>query len=271
VSGGSDALRGVYSKLDWATSRHDEMLRVFEGYLKPGGGDERPCGVRWRRLRRPAGLVVARFIIDEPMPDEMTHLAADLVHNARSALDHVLARLKQHLGGDPGQGYFPTRKSEQLWQDHVIKPGKKGPLYGLPQDAVDLIYNEQPLHRPAPAEDPLVILNSLDNADKHEDVSPAFVYPGVARGIDLVEVLDRAKVRREENLWSSGMDLKDGTLIARYLIEADDARSVLRADDSPSLSFATGKIDSARTSYLAMIDRVRGIANQAEQLIDRDT
>ena len=49
-------------------------------------------------------------------------LAADLVHNTRSALDHILARLKEHLGGDPGQGSFPTRQTEQGWQDQVIKP-----------------------------------------------------------------------------------------------------------------------------------------------------
>lgn len=134
------------------------MLDVFKDYLKPGGGDERPCGIKWRELDRPKGFVVARFTIDESMPEAMTMLAADLVHNARSALDHILARLKESLGGVPGQGGFPTRQRQDLWDDHVIKPGKKSPLYGLPQDAVDLIYNEQPLHRSVPAEDPLVIL-----------------------------------------------------------------------------------------------------------------
>ena len=66
MSSGSNALRDVHRKLDWATSRHDEMLRVFEGYLKPHGGDERPCGIKWREQHKPQGLVVARFIVDEP-------------------------------------------------------------------------------------------------------------------------------------------------------------------------------------------------------------
>ena len=70
------------------------MIRVFEGYLKPGAGDERPCGIKWRQMDRPRGLVVARFMIDEPMPEAMSMLAGDLVHNTRSALDHILARLK---------------------------------------------------------------------------------------------------------------------------------------------------------------------------------
>lgn len=116
---GSNALCDVHRKLDWATSRHEEMIRVFEGYAKPGGGDERPCGIQWRQMDRPRGLVVARFIIDEPMPEAMSMLAADLVHNTRSALDHILARLKEHLGGDPGRGSFPIRQTEQGWQDRA--------------------------------------------------------------------------------------------------------------------------------------------------------
>jgi hypothetical protein len=96
-------LRDVHRKLDWAMSRHDEMLRIFEDYLKADGGDERPCGIKWREQHKPQGLVVARFIVDEPMPDDMSMLAADLVHNTRSALDHVLARLKEHLGGTPAK------------------------------------------------------------------------------------------------------------------------------------------------------------------------
>jgi hypothetical protein len=66
--------------------------------------DERPCGIQWRQLDRPRGLVVGRFIIDEPMPEATSMLAADLVHNTRSALDHILARLTEHLGGDPEPG-----------------------------------------------------------------------------------------------------------------------------------------------------------------------
>src|SRR4051794_15736132 len=120
MSTGSDAMRNVYAKLDWATTKHGEMYTIFEKWLKPGGGDDRPCGIRWRTADRPTGLTVARFTVDEPLPDSMTMLAADVVHNARSALDQVLARLKDHFGGDAGKGHFPVRKTEKLWQDHVI-------------------------------------------------------------------------------------------------------------------------------------------------------
>jgi hypothetical protein len=111
---GSGALNDVYAKLDWATTRHDELLDRFEEFAKPGGGDERPYGIKFH--------------------------------------EHDRA------------------------------------LHGLDECAVDFIYGEQPLHWTPPEEDPLVILNKLDNMDKHRLLSHAFVYPGVERGLDLIEV-----------------------------------------------------------------------------------
>ena len=89
----------------------------------------------------------------------------------------------------------------------------------------------------------------------------------MARGVDLIEVLDRRRVKREENLWTAGTDLEDGTLLARYLIDGDVGR-VLHADDAARLGFATGKVGAARVGYVAMIDRVRDIATNAERLLD---
>jgi hypothetical protein len=176
VTVGSDALTDVYAKLNWATNRHEEMMVIFEEYAKPGGGDERPIGIRFREADKPAGWTVAFFNVDRAMPLEMSLLAADVVHNARVALDHVLARLKDRFGGDPGRGSFPTWQTDEEWQNQVVKKEKGGALDGLDSSAVDLIYAEQPLHHAPPEADPLVILNKLDNVDKHRLLHPAFIY-----------------------------------------------------------------------------------------------
>jgi hypothetical protein len=178
MSAGRDAMRDVHAKLDWATRRHDDMELLFEEFAKPGGGNERPYGVRFHERNTPAGLVVASFIVEEPMPVEMSVLAADLMHNTRVALDHVPARLKDHFGGEVGRGSFPTWQTEDLWQQKVVNGGKRSSLLGLDQKAIDLIYAEQPLHRTSPEDDPLVILNKLDNADKHRLLHPAVCTPG---------------------------------------------------------------------------------------------
>jgi hypothetical protein len=65
------------------------------------------------------------------MPVEMTLLAADLVHNTRAALDHVLARLKDRFGGDVSRGSFPTWQTQNQWQENVVEKGNRSALHGL--------------------------------------------------------------------------------------------------------------------------------------------
>jgi hypothetical protein len=104
---------------------------VFEGFaLGDGDPDERPYGIRFHRRDRPAGLISASFILERPMPDEMGLLSADLVHNTRVALDHVLTALKSRFGGDPGRGGCPVCKTADDWDERVVRP-RKGPLDGL--------------------------------------------------------------------------------------------------------------------------------------------
>lgn len=259
-------MRDVHAKLDWATNRHDEMVRVFEEFAKPGGGDDRPYGIAVQEPGKPAGLVVARFIVEEPMPTEMGLLAADLIHNTRAALDHVLARLKDHCGGDAGHGSFPTWQTEELWHEKVVKKGKGSALHGLDQTAIDFIYAEQPLHLTAPAEDALVILNKLDNDDKHRLLAPVFIYTRVDRGVDLIEVRDPGRVKTTNNLWTRGQPLQDGTNLARFMISGEP-KGVIQAHPEAPIGFASGDVDPV-IGYTTMIARVRDIAERAAALID---
>lgn len=94
-------MQDVHAKLDWASTRDAEMGRIFKDVARPGGGDKRPYGIRFHEQAKPAGLVIAKFFSDVDMPGEVALLAADLVHNTRTALDHVVARLKECFGGNP--------------------------------------------------------------------------------------------------------------------------------------------------------------------------
>ena len=102
-------------------------------------------------------------------------MAADLIHNARVTLHHVLARLQDQFGGNPRRGSFPTWQGEALSQEKVVDGGRGSALHGVDQAAVDLIYDEEPLHRRRPTDDPLVTLNKIDNTDLHQLLDPAFV------------------------------------------------------------------------------------------------
>lgn len=72
----------VYAKLGWAEKHLADLMDLAHEYLRPGGGDERPIGIQFDNSRPP--VVLATFIIEKPVPVEISLHAGDLVHGARS-------------------------------------------------------------------------------------------------------------------------------------------------------------------------------------------
>lgn len=204
-------LAGAYAKLRWAEGRHDEMQQAFAAFALPEDPTERPYGIQFQARARPGGMIVATFIVEKPMPAELSLLAADLVHNTRVALDHTLARLKDRFGGNPGRGSFPICATEDDWKERV-EDGRRGrnPVQGLDQVAVDFIRRLQPMHRDDPQNDPLIVLNRLDNDDKHRLLHTSFIYPGVTErtGLDLINIARPSRVLRAMNSWTAGQPLE---------------------------------------------------------------
>jgi hypothetical protein len=75
----------------------------------------------------------------------------------------------------------------------------------------------------------------------------AFVYLGTVDGLGLIEVLDRARVVRAENVWNAGEPLENGTTLARFLIRGGDPTRVLRARPAVPIGFASGELGAPRT------------------------
>ena len=95
-----------------------------------------------------------------------------------------------------------------------MKPKRRSPLQGLDEVAVELVYSEQPLHRPEPEADPLVVLNGLDNDDKHRLMHPVFVYTDLDEGLELIEIVVGSRVVGARSSWRPGRPLEDGMPIA---------------------------------------------------------
>jgi hypothetical protein len=244
------------------------MTRRFEAFLRESE-DGTPHGIQFRAASKPAGMVVATFVVDREMPDEMALLAGDLVHNTRAALDHTLAQLKEHFGGNPASRSSPICRTSGDWRDRVIDAGRRSPLRGLGESAAfTLIQDEQPLHRDRPDNDPLVILNKLDNDDKHRLLRPAFVYPRDGKGTDLIEVIDRRRVMRQLNHWTTGQPLEHGTPLATYMTRGPADPHPLRARADAQIGFATGELSADRVGSTDMIECVRSIVDQPAALID---
>ena len=96
---------------------------------------------------------------------------------------------------------------------------------------------------------------------------PAFVYTDVDQGLDLIEIVDPGRVVGATNSWRPGRPLEHGTTIATFLVRGE-AKGAVRARRDARIGYATGEVGTERTSFTAMIERVRGIVDKAAKLID---
>jgi hypothetical protein len=230
-----------------------------------------PYGIHLELTAKPPGLVIATFVKERDLPEEISLLAGDLIHNARVALDHTLARLKERFGGNVGRGSFPVITTQSEWDGRIgHAKGDRNPLHKLDQSAIDLIYRQQPLHRADPEHDPLVIANTLDNADKHRLLYESFVYPRAPEGIDLIDVTDRSRLGSAQNVWNEGDVLDDGTVLASFMFRRQPLteRPPLRRNDNTPLVFAIGVVGEPRVEFEAIVARVREVVDDAANLIE---
>jgi hypothetical protein len=94
-------------------------------------------------------------------------------------------------------------------------------------------------------DDPMTILSAMDNTDKHRLLYHGFAYPMAQRGLDLVEVRDRSRLRSEENLWTTGQPVEHGTVMARYRVRGR-AKGLLRVVQNAEIKLSTGPLDAPK-------------------------
>lgn len=100
----------------------------------------------------------------------------DGVHNLRAALD-LLAFEMCHLDGKapgkPKKVSFPIAKKESGWPQETNTN-----LGSMPPALLDRIKEVQPWHTSNPAAHPLIVIQGLDNMDKHRSTVDVIALPG---------------------------------------------------------------------------------------------
>jgi hypothetical protein len=159
-----------------------------------------------------SGLREWKVVRADPLPSSLSLLAGDVVHNLRSALDHLIYQLVIANRGKPN-----TRTAFPMWPTRAVYMDQRpGPAKGISQKASDILDGLKPYRRGNPS---LWRLHRLDIIDKHRlllavaeahrntiiDLGPTLEAQG-AFGIPPPPIVSRAKLQR----------VKVGTVLLRW-------------------------------------------------------
>jgi hypothetical protein len=153
-------MEGVDAKIERAEVHLSAFIREAAQYLATA----RPTIIRKTNVERTTHWLV--LYTEDPFPPiELSVLIGDFLYNLRSALDHLVCGLVLTSSpmSDCAKTEFPVFRREADYPKGL----KRKLLEGVPPEACRLIKKLQPFQRPTPEDDPLWILHSLCNRDKH--------------------------------------------------------------------------------------------------------
>jgi hypothetical protein len=140
----------------------------------------------------------------------------EVIHNARGALDHLVAALVIATGRDPHKRHqFPIVENNAEWERLVVNPlenRKRGFLDHIPAKQIALIKAVQP-YTPATGKPSLLTLQRFSNADKHRVIHAAATWLSRSPKVE-ISVEFPVPLRRVDH-HPPGTPLEDRTEIAR--------------------------------------------------------
>jgi hypothetical protein len=173
--------------------------------------------VRWRVCR-------CVKILHKP-PENWGLVAGDAMHNARTALDHLAARLVELDGNKP------TKKSAfPIWDEEPKTKDKKNQfektIAGMSKAHQESIRRLQPWKNPGTKESAmLVALGVLDNLDKHNDLVPLFA---TTTPDSSVAPLSPALPSATEVKWNPNVEVKPNAEIFRWRATSTNVPSAIK-------------------------------------------
>lgn len=234
-------LDGVQAKWDRAKEQFDQLLAETDAFFN---GEPKPH-FSVGEFDTDAWEWVERFQIREEPPPRFGVILGDVLHNLRSALDHLIWQVTLLDGGKPdSRTQFPIVRESKAEFDRVAQRC----IPGLTPEHRAVVDYAQPYHAGKNAHrHPLAVLSALSNMDKHRLVNPTYSF---IEG-DAAEALKRLAANWESLnapqveffLAKEGQRLVHGTpwFRVRFPRTEDPPRSVdVRAD--MTLGIAFGKI-----------------------------
>lgn len=164
-------------KLGRAQKHLDELNLEIAAF-----SEDHPCVPVRDRQTKPNVWRIAAHLAQKPAPD-IALIVGDVVHNLRSALDHMARALRPDKRNTLAQ--YPILRDD-IWADKP-SPGEEVSdrvaawernVKGMDTGAVAIIKESQPYLATGPGVHPLRTITALNNADKHFEL--ADVQSGIA-------------------------------------------------------------------------------------------
>jgi hypothetical protein len=161
------SLEGVHAKVRRAEAHFETLYSGCRAFIER---DQPPFGISIPYYDAETGYYVCKAIVSEPVPVRLGVILGDVIHNARSALDHlvwqlVIANNMTPRGGPRGNAW-PIAMTSTEW-----KATGKARLNGVRATQRDLIDQGQPYKAGRSARNTFpAMLADLSNTDKHQIV-----------------------------------------------------------------------------------------------------
>lgn len=166
---GAASLDGVWAKLDRGEEHLKTLASEIDAFINR---DPQPFGFSIPYLNPETGWHTVYGIVEDTPPERLGVILGDVLHNIRSALDHLVWQLVLLNGGEPKGGArgnaFPIALTEDQW-----KTAQGQHLAGVAEAHREIIEKTQPYKRGDKASTTYFgWLKFLSDTDKHQVVHP---------------------------------------------------------------------------------------------------
>jgi hypothetical protein len=206
------SLGGVWRKLDRAEYHLDALNAEIREFFERGADDQT--------------FVARHNVLDDswsavfkakPLPEDWGVKLGDVIHNMRSALDHLVAQLVLLANASVHSRHqFPIFDDPDDWQRRVVQPPQnrqRGFLDFIDPQHVAVIESLQP-YQPSTGLPTLATISRFSNADKHRLIHAArtnlTAKPALGASVTIPANI------REVRYQNPGATLEDGAEVARY-------------------------------------------------------
>jgi hypothetical protein len=244
------ALGGVFAKIHMADAQLELLNSVWGQYL---GAEPRPYSFIIHISPESGDHTIYAEVV-EPPPPTLSVIVGDVLHNLRSALDHLAWELVKRAGGKPGRHtYFPICDTEKWWLQETVHrrraEDRKSPLAGVePSSAIWRFIQAVQPYKGAAYANSLNALRVLSNADKHRQLLISGLFPDPDDFAALLKWSPEAVLREQKILLGPDNPMKDGDKVAFLNFDPDkpDPQLGVEGELAFDIAFSDRGWDSSR-------------------------